>query len=299
MENQYPSDIPGVPPPEPTKSPVSPIRTYRADVAAEISQNNVSTTQIALAQDKRARERARAGGQTDAPRSRTPLYVAAGIVLIVGITALGLLFAGKTDETVRENEKEDISSLIYAEKTTDIDVTGASSRTEALERIRGAFVAPPTTKNTLENARLVTKTGLVTTAIAADVFVKAFASEIPDALRRTLRPEFVYGFFNTSTNQEGYLLFRVDSYEVGFAGALSWEKTMARELAPLFSYVPEPITWKDDTLRNIEIRRGENDFGQTILLYGFIDEKTLLIARNNTVFYEIVGRFHTPKPVRQ
>jgi len=104
---------------------------------------------------------------------------------------------------------------------------------------------------------------------------------------------------------------------------LAWEPLMLRDLTRLFpSYpaavvaapvvvatsspqtapVPVPVTtpasvaaFYDTTIANHDARVYHDTAGRTLLLYGYWDQKTLIIARDTAAFTEIVRRLATSR----
>ena len=123
-----------------------------------------------------------------------------------------------------------------------------------------------------------------------------------------LAPSSVVG---TGGKQSPFFILSVASYGDTFAGMLSWEPTMPRDLGALFhSYltnvststsatstpkVSAPILFRDEVISNHDVRIYRDAEGRSILLYGYWNQTTLIIARDPEAFIEIAGRISTSR----
>lgn len=284
----------------------SAIRTFRMDAASEIEGKGISQTDIALAEERRRRETAalapkRAAGPLSLPSART-IIIALGVLIILGSLGFGVysfFFAPKTASTVAVAAPE---TAIFAEKTTKVDLSGVETLTDALTKLL-TLVTSGGERNKIEYFYFALTQNGIENIVGAQSFFGAFLSRAPATFIRSLGNAFMYATYTTEKRQP-FLLLSIDSYESAYAGMLSWEGTIESDLLPLFGISPGSLpagepTWKDDALRNTDIRRELDANGNTILLYSFLDQHTLLITQSDVVFYEVLGRLHTPKPVIQ
>jgi hypothetical protein len=80
---------------------------------------------------------------------------------------------------------------------------------------------------------------------------------------------------------------------------LGWETDMPEDLALLYPAYPEaPQTpgsgqvarFVDETVANHDVRALKDSAGRTILLYGYRDKQTLIIARDEAAFTALLVR---------
>jgi hypothetical protein len=281
------------------------IRTYRSDVAGEITEKGISQTDIALAEEKRARELGRPLSEARLPveKSRTWLFASLGVVFVALIGGfIGYSYLGTT-KNITVQTPTGPEALIFAEKKQKVDLSAVTSRLDAIGTLRTIISKARDPQNTLEYLYFTTKNGTTDAIIPAETFLSTLAPTAPNALVRSLTPDFMYGLYTSGETKNAFLLLKPASYETAYSGMLAWEGKIDADLLPLFGILDlvdkKNESWKDDTLQNIDIRREVDQNGNTVILYSFLDKNTILITPSDTVFYEVLGRLHTPKPVTQ
>jgi hypothetical protein len=132
-------------------------------------------------------------------------------------------------------------------------------------------------------------------------------------------PESTVGIINDSTQTTVFFVLRADSYERTFAGMLAWEPTMLQDLGTFYSLYPAsqsvtsgtasstsasstPIVssyseqpqstgqFVDEVVDNHDARALKDTAGNTLIVYGYSDKQTLIIARDESAFTQILGR---------
>lgn len=127
-------------------------------------------------------------------------------------------------------------------------------------------------------------------ATAQEFFGHLQTTLMPRAIR-ALHPEFIIGSIATTRN-EPFILIRSDNFDTLFAGLLAWEPSMQQELAPLFGAPRLDETAFSDAVRNnksIRILRNSDD--EEVLLYSFINERTVIITASSDALAQLIGRF--------
>jgi len=169
------------------------------------------------------------------------------------------------------------------------------------------------------------------TTTGSSVF-SALQLPAPSVLLRNLNADgSMTGVVNVSGNQSPFFLLSVASYSDTFSGMLSWEHSMAADLAELYPSFGMQITststatstpvatttskiapkiipktsatstaassasvtvagFRDEIIGNHDVRIYRDSAGRSILLYGYWNQKTLIIARNPSAFIEILNR---------
>jgi hypothetical protein len=156
------------------------------------------------------------------------------------------------------------------------------------------------------------------TQLPVQTVLGAIAPNAPDTLRRAVENSpYLIGVHSYEGNQ-AFLILHTDSYERAFAGMLGWEGRLADDLSPLFTRVvsthvnqapinatasttiassTEPVfeskAFKDAIVENHDARVVQNSYGDTFLLWTFIDRNTLVITTNEVTLREILNRIHT------
>lgn len=303
-----PEEIPQNPNVSPESLParkISTIRTYQGDLNSVVRGDHISMTDIALKERARALRR---GEETPAQQKTNWILIIFTIILVLGgiaLIAYGLFF--KQQNAAVAPQVEAPQSLVFANKETIIDIEGLEGAAitrrirESLEKIRTlgeveALILARKTITGVDAAEVGAEAPLV-----ASEFFGILAPRAPGSFVRLVAPRFMYGVHGYDRNF-GFLFFETDDQETVYSELLTWEKlSMARDLFPLLreesalSGIANPA-FQDALVRNIDCRVLRNDAGEVVLIYAFLNPKTLLIAGSQETFVEILGRYTTPRP---
>ncbi len=142
---------------------------------------------------------------------------------------------------------------------------------------------------------------------------------VPDVLLRNTYPEgSMVGAIHAGGEQSPFFILAIASYRDTFAGMFSWEPRITKDLARLFPAYESPIAlpptpgtttpkappaestflllgFQDEVIANHDTRIYRDGSGRSILLYGYWNPQTLIIARNEAAFAEIISRFSTSR----
>jgi hypothetical protein len=101
-------------------------------------------------------------------------------------------------------------------------------------------------------------------------------------------------------NNETFVILTTQDYGQTFAGMLAWEPNMPTDLTTLFPTLAANTnnTWSDDTFNNQDVRIIRDNSGNVILVYGFLDNATLVITGTEDVFQQIASKYINNKLVR-
>jgi hypothetical protein len=156
------------------------------------------------------------------------------------------------------------------------------------------------------------------TSTGASVF-SALQEPAPDILLRNINAATsMAGVINASANQSPFFIIGVLSYGDTFAGMLQWESRMAYDLSALYpaypaivvpvapvattttkgkapaSPTPAPFiatpVFRDEVVANHDARALNDLSGRTLIIYGYWDAHTLILARDEAAFAEIISR---------
>lgn len=267
------------------------------------------------------------------PRERPPvLAIAFGVMLLVlasgGSYAL-YLYVGARHEVPAITLR--VPSLIFADAYKKIDGTG-----------RELMQALATTANDplLSGTALVTYVGYPATGEAGTLtgtpapggfLIAALALPAPDLLTRNIDDSSTVGVINEGGDTRAFFILRVSSYERTFAGMLTWEPLMTRDLGLLYpmyiadetpvpqvdlgliatttattsvsmatTTAPAPAVqvspavsvgrFEDAIVANRDVRILRDTRGRSLMLYGYADKETLIIARNEAAFAALLVR---------
>lgn len=308
----------------PDKDSPSPIHTYTSDFSDRIDTKQASTFSVLAAQ-------ADAGGlkQSTKKSHKGALIVAFGILLLVvgGVGAYAAYRYVATHSTVPIIPT--VSSLVFADEREALTGEGAllmqalvdsSGKNLDQGHVRVVYLTQASTTADNQN---------ITLALPGGRLVGALQLAAPDILIRNIAPESTVGIVHAGDETRTFFILRVLSYERTFAGMLSWESTMEQTLAPLYPSYPVPAIpaptiatttkiikgksvistttieavapvyqaphFVDEVASNHDVRALKDGTGKTILLYGYRDKETLIIARDEAAFGELSNRLSATK----
>lgn len=254
---QNPSQPPRAPAPPKEKKPeteaIEPLQTYQADIEKVMRGADVSIVSIAAAE---AQRRAQMGGQQVLPETspaslqeRAVAFIRQFAMVGLGATflfiALGIIGYLLLRPTTVPVAQAPASPFIGVDATEAVSHQPGEPARNFMTRLaqtkQKVSLALGLIDRIIPTDASTTADGLQTlTPMSAQSFLLALVPlDMPDQLVRTLEPEYLLGIHVYDANQ-ALLILRVDSYQDGFSGMLSWEKTMQNDLAPLFTYTPAP-----------------------------------------------------------
>ncbi len=311
----------------------APIRTYKNDVAEAIRAKESSIVSIQMAEKKR-QERERGDESEPILNLQTILIVLGIILLLAGGVAIGGLYfyAGynknKTPQIVLPK------SIIIFDKEKEINTNGWNREkvTQIINGLKTEFLDP----NTVENLSLVTSVGTTNSKTNIRDIFSNLNTQTDPALLRSFDKDYMLGF-SAGTPNKPFLIIQTSLYENAFAGMLAWEKTMVKDLSPIFgetkttpvapavtfdnltattssstkkttsssasqtailSPVSQSVIFTDLVVSNKDTRVAKDQNGQTILLYSFLDQNTLVITPDENTFKQILDKFIASKLVK-
>jgi hypothetical protein len=286
------------PPPQPEVSEVatekpSPIETYSSDFSEKMKATNASSiTVLAAEQDA-------ASGEPETPepkqKSRSGiLFSIAGVTLLI-IGGLGVYFAYMyyLSGTAPVVSTQTISAPIFVDEREQISGTGPV----LLKAVQQSMNKPLASGA----VRLIYTTEATTTS---SVF-HALQEPAPDVLLRNINAEkSMAGIVSADGNQSPFFILSVTSYSNTFSGMLSWESSMPNDLSQLFLSYLDPVVatsttatttvatttpkipiatagFRDEVVSNHDVRIYRDALGRSILLYGYWNQTTLIIAHKH------------------
>ncbi|HEY1041823.1 MAG TPA: hypothetical protein VGE48_00150, partial [Candidatus Paceibacterota bacterium] len=214
-----------------------------------------------------------------------------------------------------------VPSIIVADEYEELSGTGGELM-RALATSAGGAVVPG---NVIVTYILEDMTeeggGIVKTPAGGAAFLRALQVPAPDILLRNIARESAVGVVNAGSESSVFFALRVDSYERTYAGMLTWEPLMLRDLSVLYPLypipaAPEPVAsttatstaatstpimldpvpasalsrFSDAVVANHDVRILRDTSGRSLLLYGYADKRTLIIARDEAAFEALLPR---------
>jgi hypothetical protein len=292
-----PPPPPELPKKEPPKAPkpigAEPLHTYTDDFSTRIQSTKASTASILAAEQ----DAARPGFVVE---KRGNLLFIIGGVLLLALGASGVyvayLFMQKTAPVIIAPIE---SAAIFVNEREEITGMGK----QLLQNI-GSSAQKPLSENGVR--LLYTHTA---TSTKKDVF-HALELGVPNILSRNIEEEnSMVGIVRVGGDQSPFFLLETASYTDTFAGMLSWEPRIAKDLAMLFpahqaivsassTATSSPLVFHDEVIANHDVRILRDSAKRSIVVYGYWDPFILIIARNEGAFSELINRIATSKKER-
>jgi len=302
---------------------IKPLETYQSDMDSVISQKNVSMVSIATAEAERAAKLAASVTPEQSKKDwswLTKLGVMVGSVLLVAGAVGLLMYVFLRPAPSVTIGKGVVAPFIAIDDTQVLVATPQQfNRTTLLQNLESlkektAISLGLVSRVYVTISSTTLKAGEMPPTVTVQELLSTIAPNTTDEFLRTLDPTYyLLGTHVFDGNQE-FLIMRVDSYERAFSGMLAWERTMQAELSPLFTRTPRPrieseaagsstppvtlipTAFRDKVVANHDARVIQNEAGDVLLLWTFLDRNTLVITTNGSTVSEIIARRSTYTP---
>lgn len=319
LTRRAPAAMPPAPQPVPERAAM--YHGYSTDLANRIDREQASTFTVMAAQADSGPRQVVRSRDTSRPAPK-PTVIIATLLIILGISGLGLatyiVMNSDTDIVIGPT----VPSLIAADEFKELEgITGA----ELMRDLRDVSYEPLVSGNVLvtyvTTASTTAKDSIIKVPQQGGTLIKALPLLAPDILTRNIRPESTVGVIHAGSETRPFFILKVSSFERTFAGMLAWEQTMRGSLQQIFppypnAAVPEPIvdatatttasttpvvvpaapsaptSFVDAVVRNHDVRVLRDAQGRSLMLYGYKDKETLIIARDEAAFLELVNRLN-------
>lgn len=289
------------PVPAPTQIPIqNPVRSYSSDFIQKMKDTHASTATVLAAEQ----DAATSGVPQDPPEKyprRNIIYTIAGaVLLILGITGSYIAYTRYLANVEPIIILAPAASIpIFVDEKEKISGTSSKEILQAIKQSVTRSLAPNTIRFLY---------------IDDDIVFSALKLPAPGALLRNINASgSMAGIANVGGSQNPFFILSVASYSDTFAGMLSWESKMPRDLSVLFpSYPPTSVgtttvatstsvvqpQFRDEVVSNHDARVYRDAEGRSVLLYSYWNQTTLVIARDSLSFVEIIRRLSTARAQR-
>lgn len=284
----------------------SPIHTYKIDFAEHVKKTNASPLSVLAAERDAARPEL---PRETAHEKHTARFILIGTLLLAlggGGSYAAYKYLAPSATTILRTQ---VSSLIFADEQQEVFGSG-----ETLKAAIVASVADPLPAGAVRILYTSTSTteAIGRQPVSGKELIQAMDLGAPDILMRNTNPESTFGVIHAGGTTHPFFILKVASFESTFRGMLDWEATIAEDLSVFYPAhanhdaseelsspaetevvaAPEPTvpTFTDQSIANNDVRILLDSSGRSILLYGYRDKTTLIIARDAAAFTEIVGR---------
>ncbi len=314
---------------------VKPLQTFQGDIEKVVKGKNVSVLSIATAEaDRRAQAPLTPAGPQHEVPSVFPLVKSAsmiggGVLLLAAAVAL---FAYLLVPPPAENNTiEPVTPFISIDETGSVTLENPLSRDALMRELTALRDTYGLSLGFMAEIQVALGSAEGPRELSVRELMQTMAPRTPEALLRTLKPEYLLGIHSYDGNQP-FLLLSTDAYESAFAGLLEWEYTMRGELLPFFDRKPPirtpvqptlpatpvststatstsgatstPTTtpqtvstviqteFADRIIENHDARVIQNEYKDILFLWTFIDRQTILITTNDATVREVIRRLN-------
>ncbi len=239
--------------------PANRIRTYQDAIQEALETQQMSSAGLLMAEQKKRDDFKKDTEALSISNPRNKILMALSFILIISAVFL-IAFAIVKSSNKKPPETDFIirSKYFITEKMIEISASQLSRNT--LARIKQA-TTEPLTNNQIANLVLTREAGTKSVYSTED-FLALLNSRAPENIRKVLDPEFLLGIHKSSENST-FVLFRVTNYENAYAGMLTWESALARDLEGIFidEIAKARITQEEEIIPEtiIEEDSGTND----------------------------------------
>ncbi len=278
-----------MPPEKEPRIPIKSLRTYQGDVEEAMSKNNYSASTILVAEQKRRIEAPPVPEIQKDNSGRNKLFIYVGSILfLLGIGAVGGVYYFKSSEKTQIEQKTKALLGFSLEKSFSI---ASSSREQFLTNIireKDSFKMP------VNSVLYLNLLGGNDKSADSPLLLSLLAPNMPPSLVRSFENEYMLGVYSFDTN-EPFIILRTNDFALSYSGMLKWEKDIPKDLSILFS-TPQNASstsgaFVDEAIRNKDIRTLKDSSNKSLILYSFIDKKTLIITKNENLFNAILGKY--------
>ncbi len=300
----------------------SPLETYRGDFLQKVKDTNASTVTVLAAEQ----DSATAEPEPSAKKASSGVgivSVIAGIVLVL-LGGIGAYF-GYMRYVVKSAPvllTPTVTAPIFFDEKEEISGNTPATLQQAISDSLNKALAP-------NAVRLLYTT--TATSTGSDIFSKLQFPVPGILLRNIVSAQSMAGIINSDGTASPFFILSVASYQDTFAGMLSWEPTMPNDLGTLFLPQTMPVStttatttiqtatttlkttvktvvkaatstpavpattlvFHDQVVDNHDVRIYQDAQGHSVLVYGYWNKTTLVIAHDPDAFTEILGRLAT------
>lgn len=295
-----------------TPSHQSEVHTYYKDMQSAMERAQSGTLAGALRESRESDDEKKS---KSAFSQQNLLFIGLGALLFVlGLMIFGYIFTRNQTQEVVVQRTAQVSSLVPADIAQEISTVNAS-RFKIFDLIEIAF-RENTTSGTLQNLYFSDEVNNQRVRLDTVNFLGKVAITPPATFQRSLDDDFMFGSYRFKQETYPFLIFKVNSFDRAFDGMNEWEQNLLDDMKDVFALPTYQITSKalaepftdrvvqNNTTRalfvpkdrvydeNVVLSEEESyaDNQDIILLYSFINEKTLVITTRPEVLLEIKQR---------
>lgn len=231
-------------------------QTYYSDLSTAMGANEPATMSELI---KKSRFEKREAAILSPKSKRNLMFITGAIVLL--LASVGIIYSifGNHKDSIEFVSQERVSSLVFANQDTGINVTGLESeRTKQAIRTVIERDIPEDTINQIYYVEQSPDNSIRRLGVK-DIFDKT-DNQTPPLLYDNISNEFTHGVYASDRNYP-FIMLKALSYDRALDGMKEWEPTMLDDLATYFDLPPEATNrsliqdgFEDDLIRNKNVR---------------------------------------------
>jgi len=273
------------------------VRTYATDMAKALRDEQGSVIKIAVAEHKKRQEEMSSASLYS--RKNKIFLMASITVIILAVLLIMLTFSSSNKEVIiPEDEQIYVPTLIFADAQAPLDVTDLLGKKILESAYEKFFEEEKVRPGIVLHVFPIEISPLGQQFLTTTDFFNKIESLAPSSLFRSVSPLFMVGAFtDISSIPHPFLLFKVNPFDIAFAGMLSWEKTILKDLDAFFHIeIPDENKrlydkkFTDTIIENISVRALLDLDDNIVLLYAFIDEQFILITADPQIIGSLLER---------
>lgn len=302
------------------------MHTYSSDFSKRIDTKSASTFSVLAAEQDSQTKTAAVLSEPKKSPVKAILAIGTGILLLA-LAGGGIFATYQFVMTMRNTPIASLTvpSIVFADEYRELSGTGNELVLAFAAAADGTLIPG----NILVTYILTASNGeggsVLTSPAGGAAFIRALQIPAPDILLRNIAEESTTGVVNANGNTTPFFALRVDSYERTYAGILTWEPLMHRDLGllyPLYPVETAPVVeetvatttatsttatttittpvfaseafartrFEDAIVANHDVRILRDTEGRSLILYGYADKRTLLIVRDEASFEALLAR---------
>ncbi len=268
------------------------MRTFRADVEELLEEKSETKTSIAMAEAARRESR----GETRFPVEEEESHLGRIIFILVLVLAFGLGIGVYAVVGIKFSipflQSATSTEAVVTPNDTEIMITD-SPREQILTDISLTFgkTVLPTHEERAIIFKIKNTDGTEKPASLENFLSAVGVLPPPKTFIESIDPEFAYHIYSGEA-LAGVLTLHSRAYANTFASMLEWEPEMISDLTlPLNPWYNrstfktlEGRVFHDERIGTVDARVLKDMLGNTVLLYGFMNKKTLIIAGTRDAF---------------
>ncbi len=312
---------------------LKPLRTYEGDVAEAMAREQASMATIAVAESNKRQQAEAQSQQEPEPThgsSATKIFIVLLIIIFIGTGVIGAFYlysksplAPVTPTTIPQNAP---ASLI----PSDSYILLATDNLPPIS-LKNAFAQELKKTQDSGTIKEVIATKIVTgetMRVGGPEIISLLDIPMPNLLLRSLGQASMLGIYaNPDGENDVFVVMSSDFFQNSFAGMLQWESVMADDLKfYLFddsvqgvANVTDPMAsgaatttsetgirpyptirghFVDRIIKNKDVREFQDDNGNILFLYSFVDNTKLVLTTAESTLAEIISRLEKAAGVR-